>query len=248
MNDDRKSNWVKMSRRRLLPRSLLRGLSLFMIAYLATAYFILPSAWHTFDRYHPVNDDDHRITRTSDGHPGDPINICLIGSKRELKQLMEAAHWYLSDPLSLKADVEIGVDSILKRRYDAAPVSTLLLGGRPEDAAFEQSVDQSPRQRHHVRFWRSSDRDSNGREVWLGAATFDARVGFSHTTGQVTHHIAADIDVERAHLFECLDATQGLEDRYVVPGFHAVTEGRNGGGDPWHTDGELWVGVIQLSQ
>jgi len=29
-----------------------------------------------------------------------------------------------------------------------------------------------------------------------------------------------------------------------VSGFHTIREGRNGGGDPWHTDGRLFVGVI----
>jgi hypothetical protein len=31
----------------------------------------------------------------------------------------------------------------------------------------------------------------------MGAATYDVRVGFSHTTGQITHHIAPDVDAER---------------------------------------------------
>ena len=33
-----------------------------------------------------------------------------------------------------------------------------------------------------------------GRSVWLGAASRDLGVGLSHYTGQITHHIVADID------------------------------------------------------
>jgi hypothetical protein len=32
---------------------------------------------------------------------------------------------------------------------------------------------------------------------------------------------------------------------YKVAGFHKQLEGKNGGGDPWYTDGVLWVGVIK---
>jgi hypothetical protein len=30
----------------------------------------------------------------------------------------------------------------------------------------------------------------------------------------------------------------------VVDGFHSQLSGKNGGGDPWRTDGALWVGII----
>ena len=31
----------------------------------------------------------------------------------------------------------------------------------------------------------------------------------------------------------------------VIDGFHKVLKGRNGGGDPWHTDGRLFTGIIR---
>ena len=76
------------------------------------------------------------------------------------------------------------------------------------------------------------------------SATYDQRVGFSHTTGQITHHIAADVDTERDHLIGTLDQTGSLSEVYYVDDFHKVREGRNGGGDLWRTDGRLAVGVI----
>jgi LssY-like putative type I secretion system component LssY len=86
---------------------------------------------------------------------------------------------------------------VFHRPYVDAPVSKLYLWGRPEDLAFEQAVGDAPARRHHVRFWRSGAADEMGRPLWLGAATYDVGVGFSHTTGQITHHIAPDIDGER---------------------------------------------------
>ena len=74
---------------------------------------------------------------------------------------------------------------------------------------------------------------------------YDERAGLSHTTGQITHHTAADIDTERAHVFDTLQHTGDLDETYKVPGFHKQLEGKNGGGDRWYTDGALWVGVIK---
>ena len=56
-------------------------------------------------------------------------------------------------------------------------------------------------------------------------------MGFSHTTGQITHVTAVDVDAERDYLFACLEKTGGLADHQVVAGFHKQLEGRNGGGD-----------------
>ena len=121
----------------------------------------------------------------------------------------------------------------------------LYLFGRREDLAFEQPVGDNPRKRHHVRFWKTEKTYDDGRPIWIGSASYDERVGLSHTTGQITHHIAADVDAERDHLFASLRATGKLADEYPVDDFHSTLEGRNGGGDPWFTDGRLFVGVFE---
>jgi hypothetical protein len=51
-------------------------------------------------------------------------------------------------------------------------------------------------------FWRW-DRLHEGKEVWFGTITFDERVGFSQTTGQVTHHIGADLQSETGSSQDC---------------------------------------------
>jgi hypothetical protein len=79
----------------------------------------------------------------------------------------------------------------------------------------------------------------------VGAAIFDERVGLSHTTGQITHHTAPDIDAERDKLFADLQRTGELTEEYFINDFHRIRQGRNGGGDPWVTDGRLEVGVIR---
>ena len=227
--------------------SLRRRLSHIVIAllliYLLMAYLVMPADWRWYVHRHPMLDDVPNITYTKSGIPGDPLNVALIGTEYELKRIMLAARWYPADPLTFRSCLKIAAATVRKRPDDDAPVSNLFLFGRKEDLAFEQPVGSSPRKRHHVRFWLTEDEDE-GIPVWIGSATYDERVGLSGTTGQITHHIAADVDAERDHLFDDLKGTAELSETYIVTDFHKIHDGRNGGGDRWHTDGALDVGVI----
>lgn len=219
-----------------------------LLFYLGVAYVIEPLWWTRYTRRHPALDSLPGITETKNGIPGDPINVALIGTKDELMAIMVAAKWYPADPLTLESCLRIAEASVLKRPYDAAPVSNLYFWGRKEDLAFEQPVGDNPRKRHHVRFWQSAKKDADGRPLWAGSAIYDEHVGLSRTTGQVTHVTAPDIDAERAYLFGDLEKTGDLAARYIIDDFHKIHSGKNGGGDPWYTDGRLFVGVIELKK
>jgi hypothetical protein len=214
-------------------------------AYLLVAYLALPLLIRMYYDEYQLADSSPRITQTKDGHPGDPINVSLVGTSSDLQGAMEGAGWYPAAALGLSTDLQIAADTALARPDDRAPVSNLYLFGRKEDLAFEQPVGDSPRHRHHVRFWDTGSPYTDGRPTWLGSASYDRSVGFSHTTGQVTHHIAADVDAERDHLFETLRQAGVLVNEQVIDGYHTQLSGRNGGGDPWHTDGRLVLGVIR---
>ncbi len=235
-------------KRRSRSKLILSVIAGFLLLWLILAYVLAPDAWKAWASYDPALDDNPRLTQTSDHHPGDPLNVTLIGTELQLQNIMKAAGWYPAAALGLKSDLEITVDSVLSRPDDSAPVSSLYLFGRKEDLAFEQPVGDNPRHRHHVRFWKTETLSTDGRPQWIGSAVYDQRVGLSHTTGQITHVTAPDVDTERNYLFECLEKTTELADRSVVPGFHKQLDGFNGGGDPWRTDGDLYVGVIEANQ
>jgi hypothetical protein len=220
------------------------SLGLLVVGYLVAVYLVVPALWKRYEKKHPELDDVPGITHTADGIPGDPINVALIGTREELVKAMLAARWHPADGLTFRSCVAIAVDSVFRRPDPEAPVSNLYLFGRKQDLAFEMAVGDSPRKRHHVRFWKSDKTDPDGRPVWVGSAAYDMGVEISRTTGQVTHHIAADVDAERDFLFHTLDEAHVLSEQYEVADFHKARSGKNGGGDPWHTDGALWVGVI----
>lgn len=197
---------------------------------------------------HPALSRSPRHTTTADGNQGDAINVAFVGSEEEMHRMFAAAGWYAADPITLKTSVRIAADVVLHKPYAHAPVSNLYVWGRRQDAAFEQPVGDSPKQRHHVRFWRSAEVDQNGEPLWLGAATYDERVELSRTTGGITHKISPEIDNERNKLVNDAARAGVLDGYYLVDRFHRVLEGRNGGGDPYFTDGRLAVGVIELKR
>ncbi|HEV3205205.1 MAG TPA: LssY C-terminal domain-containing protein [Gemmataceae bacterium] len=215
-----------------------------LIVYLLIAYLVMPGVWARRASRHPALEDAPRITQTKSGIPGDPLNVGLVASDMELVKALAAADWHPADLITLKSCVHITASTLFHRPYEEAPVSDLYVWGRKQDLAFQQSVGHDPRKRHHVRFWRSESLDDKGRPLWIGGATYDAKVGFSRTTFQVTHRIAPDVDTERDKLIQDLQKKGFLKDMYWVEGFHVNLRGKNGGGHPYHTDGKLAVGVI----
>jgi LssY C-terminus len=216
-------------------------LSLAIIAaYLLVAYVLAPLFWREAIDYRPALAGAPHVTHTMNAIPGDPVNLARLGSEEDVIHAMTKAGWVPADPMTFESSVRIAVDSVFRRPDESAPVSSLYLFGRKQDLAFEQPFGDSPRRRHHVRFWRW-DRMENDRPVWFGAATLDERIGLSHTTGQVTHHIAPDVDDERDEIFDDLEKLGRVQSVDWKDGFQHELEGRNGGGDPWRTDGRLVV-------
>ena len=168
-----------------------------VLVYGICAYAILPAIWRHYE-HNPKLANSPKVTHTSEGIPGDPLNIGLVGTRAEVVSALLAAGYYPADPVTIKTSAGIARSVLLKRAYPTAPVSNLYFFDRKQDLAFEQPAGSSASQRHHVRFWQSPDVDEqSGRTLWVGSATFDRSSGFSHLTGKITHHIGADIDDER---------------------------------------------------
>lgn len=242
-HSDEQEGIIDPHRRHLLQRGA-RWMAAALVGYLVFAYVAMPEVWREAAGHHPALEQMPRIARTHDDIPGDPLNIALIGSEAGLSRAMLAAGWHPADPLTLESCLRIASDTVLHRPYNDAPVSNLYVWGRKQDLAFEQPVGHDPRRRHHVRFWRSSQVDEQGQPLWIGGATFDIKVGLSHTTGQITHHISPDVDAERDKILRDLQRTEALAAVKWLDGFHQSLTGHNGGGDSYHTDGRLPIGVL----
>ncbi|MEK7951698.1 LssY C-terminal domain-containing protein [Luteolibacter soli] len=227
----------------MTPRRLITLAALLLIAWLLIAYLALPHWWHHHEeKLHPALENAPTLTTTPEGIPGDPLNLLIIATETELAAALLDAGWHPADPVTLKTSLRIAGDAVLGRAYADAPVSPLLLFGRHQDLAFEKPHGTSPRERHHVRFWKAPQTDTLGRTAWWGAATFDRSVGLSHDTGEITHHISPDIDPERDLILTDLKSNSFPTVTYRQA-FQPNPTGKNGGGDPWQTDRQLGIAL-----
>jgi hypothetical protein len=177
------------------------------VTYGIAAYVILPRAVRMglkiLQRNHVP-----RFTITGDGLPGDPVNLALVGTFDQLRAAFAKAGWVEADRLNLASSWHMARAFVLNRPYSTAPFSTLYLFGRGQDIGFQRAIGDSPRKRHHVRFWAQNDanaRDASHnpaeqnhqRVLWVGAGTRDTGFSLTWLTFQLTHATDADTNVER---------------------------------------------------
>jgi hypothetical protein len=226
-------------------RRIATYLSILLVAYLLVAYLTLPDVWRRYES-EPGLAQRPMITVTSVGIPGDPLNVGLVGNLEEIVRAFAAIGWSPADAITMRTSIDIAASVVFDRPYPTAPVSPLYYEGRKQDLAFEKPDGRSADRRHHVRLWLVLEKGSSGRPLWLGSVTFDQGAGLSHDTGQITHHIGPDIDAEREALIDDLSQADVLSDTYRIAGSGRTSDGRNGGGDRYFTDGEIVVGVLKV--
>jgi hypothetical protein len=226
---------------RALSRAAIFALTL-LPAYAGLAYVVVPAAWQRYERRLP-RPKDPSLTYTAEGIPADPINVALVGTRESLCAAMREAGWAEADRISMRSGLRDAGSVLFARPYVSAPVSTHFRHGLPQDLAFERIVGGSPRRRHHVRFWESSER-RDGLPVWIGAASYDCGLGFSRYTGEVMHHIDPQVDVERETLFDELSRAGALQGVERLMSFRPEGPGFNGGGDSYRSDGALLRGFL----
>lgn len=194
------------------------------ITYAVGAYLILPYAVRmglkVLQRRRVPS-----FTVSADGLPADPVNVALYGTMDELRAAFEAIGWIEADKLSLSSSWRMVTAFVLNRPYPAAPFSTLFLFGRGQDIGFQKPIGDSPRKRHHVRFWGrriediqdidtasfwlNTDAPPPGSRVpWLGAGTRDTGFGLTKLTFQITHATDSDTNAERDFIIAALAAAQ----------------------------------------
>jgi hypothetical protein len=194
------------------------------------------------------------FTVTGDGLPGDPVNVALIGTLKELKAAFTALGWAEADRLGLKSSWHMTRAFVFNAPYPTAPFSTLYLFGRGQDIGFQKAIDNSPRKRHHIRFWAlglshaddawgasnfwlNTDRPpDDARVIWAGAGTRDTGLSLTQLTFQITHATDADTNAERDFVIAELTKCRLIEAvRVVRSGQQIGTERVN----HYVTDGEI---------
>jgi len=230
------------------------------VTYGLAAYVILPRAVRMglkiLQRKHVP-----RFTVTGDGLPGDPVNLALIGTLQQLRSAFAAAGWVEADRLGLTTSWRMARAFVFNSSYPTAPFSTLYLFGRGQDIGFQKSIDNSPRKRHHVRFWAlslayaedtvgtaafwlSAYRPPNDTCVlWVGAGTKDTGFSLTRLTFQITHATDADTNVERDYIVSELVRTRQIGDVTSYQSGQHLAVGRI---NHYVTDGDVSVASLLI--
>jgi hypothetical protein len=189
------------------------------ITYGIAAYIILPRAVRMglkiLQRKHVP-----RFTVTGDGLLGDPVNLALAGTLDQLRAAFAASGWVEAEPLNIKTSWHMARAFVLNRPYPTAPFSTLYLFGRGQDIGFQKAIGNSPRKRHHVRFWAQDAANAQANAdtldfwlntdrpqdfelaLWVGAGTRDTGFSLTRLTFQITHATDADTNAERDFIID----------------------------------------------
>jgi len=200
-----------------------------------------------------------RFTITGDGLPGDPINVVLIGTQQQLHAAFAIAGWSEADRLGVASSWRMVRAFVLNSPYPTAPFSTLYLYGRGQDVGFQKAIDNSPRKRHHIRFWALSlaraedivgvadfwlntDRPPDSEHVlWVGAGTKDTGFSLTKLTFQITHATDSDTNAERDYIIAELQNHRVIGTvSSVRSGQHLPVERVN----HYVTDGEVTVASL----
>jgi len=193
-------------------------------------------------------------TITGDGLPGDPVNVALVGTLQQLRAAFAALGWAEADRLSLASSWGMVRAFVFNSPYPTAPFSTLYLFGRGQDIGFQRAIDNSPRKRHHIRFWALSQtraRDTwgaadfwlnterpsdNESALWVGAGTRDTGLSLTRLTFQITHATDSDTNAERDYIIGELRKNRSIEaEKVYQAGQNLSTERVN----HYITDGEI---------
>lgn len=185
--------------------------------YAVAAYLILPRAVRIgLKLLHRKRVPSFTIT--GDGLPGDPVNLALTGTFDQLRAAFATAGWKVADRLDLASSWRMARSFVSNTPYATAPFSTLYLFGRGQDIGFQKEIGNSPRKRHHVRFWAQILSDfqtdlaqpnfwlNNERPpdkehaLWVGAGTKDTGFSLTRMTFQMTHATDSDTNAERDYI------------------------------------------------
>ena len=196
-----------------------------------------PGGWSLLLQF--IAREPFQTTAQNPPKPSDITNLLIVATEDDLRRAFSEAGWSGAVRLDKLSKFETLRALAEDRAYDEAPVSILLLDGRPPDVVFEKTNDTFAR-RHHLRIWRRPGAIA-GRPVWLVAATHDTGISFSEAQRNFIHRIDSQIDRERDKVVNDLLFTGRVKGLDLVDRPQVPRETQNATGDRIETDGRIAV-------
>ena len=190
-----------------------------------------------------VNSQPFRTATQKDQKPSDITSLMFLGSRQQMEEAFQKAGWSPAAKLNDQSKLETFRAMAEMRGYQEAPVSVLLLDGRPPDLVFEKLNDTFAA-RHHLRIWQRPGRFA-GLDIWVCSATHDTGISFSEENRTFIHKIDPQIDLERAKVVNDLLLTGLVRGLSLVERNGLPQNLFNATGDALKTDGSMAVVSFQ---
>jgi len=184
-----------------------------------------------------------RTTAEKPPQPSDLTNLIYLGTREQIEKAFHAAGWSTAAELNAASGLETVRAVAEQRGYKEAPMSVLLLEGKPPDLVFQKQYNTFAK-RHHLRIFQRPEK-FQGREVWVCAATHDVGIDFSPENRTFIHRIDPKIDRERAKVVFDLMHAGAVEGVALVARPSAPTSAENATGDKIETDGRMAVLLLR---
>ncbi|MGH7196608.1 MAG: LssY C-terminal domain-containing protein [Candidatus Saccharimonadales bacterium] len=229
-----------------------------LVTYCFLAYVGIPALLRIRHLTHPPR---HVPTRaiTRDGWALDPINLAVLAkNEKEFIWAMEKAGWRVADPPTLFNTIHFCWAFVLNRPYPTAPFSSLYVFGRKQDIGFQIPLADSPRHRHHVRFWRvgstvlEDEHEHQNfwrkllkkflrkeKQVWVGAAILDHGINVRRRNLQITHRVHGNTVLERDYVVESLQKANVLKDTATIKAGEPLRSRHQSFGETIISDGNV---------
>ena len=182
-----------------------------------------------------------RYSETILGNPQEPMSFVIAA--RDDKTLINAfrsAGWYLAQQEGYISALHLVRSAALDANDPTAPMTPSFWNAQSHDFGFEQSTPAaSVRERHHARFWKTSFVTLDGLHIYVGTASFDMGLKWI-----VIHTISPDIDKERDYLFSSLNSANVVVSSQKLSSVDPMY-GTNFAGDPFFTDGKMYVMTVR---
>ena len=190
-----------------------------------------------------VSREPFQTVAKSPPKPSDITNLLLVASQDALRRAFADAGWSGAAGLNPRSKFETLRAVVEDRGYSEAPVSVLLLDGKPPDLVFEKTLNTFAR-RHHLRIWRRPA-SFRGKPLWAVAATHDIGIDFSAADRTFIHRIDPQIDQERDKVVNDLLFAGHVEAFDLVERPAVPRQGRNATGDSLETDGRIAILLLK---
>lgn len=181
------------------------------------------------------------LPRHSEGLKGDnrePISfIIIVENETQLFDVFKMEGWNTADSLTFDSGYKMAKAYLNGGNYLTLPVTPYFWNKEVHNFAFQKPTETNNiRERHHIRFWNTHYKTTEGKYVYVGTASLDSGIKW----GVFTHKMAPDIDVEREIIFKDLEKTGQIKTSQKIQFTESIL-GKNFTGDPFFTDGMAYV-------